>query len=421
MAAETAPETSVYGEVAPGFERVREEFGRNFAERGELGAACAVYHKGEKVVDLWGGYRDIGRSQPWERDTLVLVYSATKGLAGMAMALAHSRGLLDHDERVAAYWPEFARNGKEGVTVRQLLSHQAGLSALDRPLDLATIADRDALAAAIARQRPAWEPGTRHGYHGISLGWYEGELIRRVDPLRRTIGQFFRDEIAQPLGLEFYIGVPSGVPDARIAEIEAFHPLQMLLHLNTMPPGMVLALMNPRSLTSRSLNHMKLRSPGDLNRPEYRAVEIPAGGGVGLVRSVAKAYGAFATGGRDLGLAGEGLDALTTPATPPSGGVRDKVLHVDTSFSLGYMKPFPSFRFGSSDEAFGTPGLGVSLGYADPDAGVGFAYAPNRLGFYMWDDPREKALRDALDLCLNGRYSTVPDPRGGGVDGGVAR
>lgn len=405
MAAETADKASVYGEVAPGFERVREEFERNFAERGELGAACAVYHEGEKVVDLWGGYRDVGRSEPWEEDTLVLVYSTTKGLAGMAMAVANSRGLLDHDERVAAYWPEFAQNGKENVTVRQLLSHQAGLSALDRPLDLGTIADRDALADVIAKQRPAWEPGTRHGYHGISLGWYEGELIRRVDPLHRSIGAFFRDEVAYPLGLEFYIGVPSEVPDARMAEIEAFHPLRMLLHLNTMPPGMVLALMNPRSLTSRSLNHMKLRSPGDLNKPDYRAVEIPAGGGVGLVRSVAKAYGVFATGGRELGLAGESLGALTTPATPPSEGIRDKVLHVDTSFSLGYMKPFPSFRFGSSDKAFGTPGLGVSFGYADPETRTGFAYAPNKLGFYMWDDPREKALRDALDLCLNERYS----------------
>ena len=403
MAAETAGKAPVAGEVAPGFERVREEFERNFAERGELGAACAVYHEGEKVVDLWGGYRGVGRSEMWERDTLVLVYSTTKGLAGMAMAVAHSRGLFDHDERVAAYWPEFAQNGKQDVTIRQLLSHQAGLSALDRLLDLDTIADRDALAGALARQGPAWEPGTRHGYHGISLGWYEGELIRRVDPLGRGIGAFFRDEVVQPLGLEFYIGVPPEVPAARIAEIEAFHPLRMLLHLNTMPPGMVLALINPRSLTSRSLNLMKLRSPGDLNRPEYRAVEIPAAGGVGLVRSVAKAYGVFATGGRELGLAGESLGALTTPAAPPSGGTRDKVLHVDTSFSLGYMKPFPSFHFGSSDRAFGTPGLGVSFGYADPDTKVGFAYAPNRLGFHVWNDPREKALRDALALCLDER------------------
>jgi len=352
------------------------------------------------VVDLWGGYRDVERREPWQEDTLVLVYSATKGVSGMAMAVAHSRGLFHHEERVAAYWPEFAQNGKEDVTVRQLLSHQAGLSAMDGPLDLETIADRDALADVISRQRPAWKPGTRHGYHGISLGWYEGELIRRVDPKHRSIGEFFRDEVAAPLGLEFYIGVPPEVPEARISQIKAFHPLQMLLHLNTMPPGMVLALMNPRSLTTRSLNHVKLRSPGDLNGPDWRAVEVPAGGGVGQVRSIAKAYGVFATGGEDLGITPQAMEALTRPAEPPSQGTRDMVLHTDTLFSSGYMKPFPSFRFGTSDKAFGTPGLGVSLGYADPDVGVGFAYAPNRLGFYMWNDPREKALREALDRCL---------------------
>src|SRR5215217_8621270 len=305
--------SAVNGEVAPGFESVGEEFERNFAERGELGAACAIYHEGEKVVDLWGGYSDVGRREHWQEDTLVLVYSATKGLAGMAMAVAHSRGLLDHDERVAAYWPEFAQNGKQDVTVRQLLSHQAGLSAMDRPLDLATIADRDALAGVISRQKPAWEPGMRHGYHGISLGWYEGELIRRIDPKLRSIGRFFQEEIAEPLGAEFYIGVPAEVSGSRIADIKAFHPLQMLLHLNTMPPGMVVALMNPRSLTSRSLNQMKLRSPADLNKPEIRALEIPAGGDVGLVRGIAKAYDAFASGGKELGVSHEAMEALTTP------------------------------------------------------------------------------------------------------------
>jgi CubicO group peptidase (beta-lactamase class C family) len=396
-------EEPVYGSVAPGFEEVEAVFERNFRERDELGAACAVYHEGEKVVDLWGGYRDLERRAPWEEDTLVLVYSTTKGLAGMTMAVAHSRGLLDYDEKVASYWPEFAQAGKENITVRQLLSHQAGLSGLDRPLNSKTIADHDALAAVIAGQRPAWEPGTRHGYHGISLGWYEGELIRRVDPKHRTLGRFFQEEIAGPLGLEFYIGVPAGVHDSRVAEIKAFRPAQMLFHMNTMPPGMVLALMNPRSLTSRSLNQIRekgVHGPADLNTPEFRALEMPALGGVGQVRSIAKAYGVLATGGKELGITEDTLDALTKPAAPPSGGIRDMVLHVDTSFSLGFLKPFPDFSFGTSKRAFGTPGFGISFGFADPDARVGFAYAPNRMGFYNWDDPREKALRDALIRCL---------------------
>ena len=396
-------EAPIHGSVAPGFEEVETEFRKNFRERNELGAACAIYHEGEKVVDLWGGYRDLERRSPWQEDTLVLVYSTTKGLAGMTVALAHSRGLLDFDEKVATYWPEFAQAGKESITVRQLLSHQAGLSGLDRPLDLKTIADPDSLAATIARQKPAWESGTRHGYHGISLGWYEGELIRRVDPQHRSLGRFFQEEIAVPLGLEFYIGLPSKVPASRIAEIKAFRPVQMLLHMNTMPAGMVLALMNPRSLTSRSLNQIKdkgIKGPADLNRPEVWGLEMPALGGVGQVRSIAKAYGEFATGGRELGITEATLDALIRPAAPPSQGIRDMVLHVDTTFSLGFIKPFPDFSFGTSEKAFGTPGFGISFGFADPDAQVGFAYAPNRMGFHNWDDPREKALRDALIRCL---------------------
>jgi CubicO group peptidase (beta-lactamase class C family) len=363
-------EAPIHGTVAPGFEEVEGVFRKNFREQNELGAACAVYYEGEKVVDLWGGYRDLERRLPWKEDTLVLVYSTTKGLAGMTMAVAHSRGLLDYDEKVATYWPEFAQGGKENITVRHLLSHQAGLSGLDWPLDLKTIADPDALAATIARQEPAWEPGTRHGYHGISLGWYEGELIRRVDPEHRSLGRFFQEEIAVPLGLEFYIGVPPKVSDSRVAQIKAFRPAQMLFHMNTMPAGMVLALMNPRSLTSRSLNQIKdkgVHGPADLNTPEIRALEMPALGGVGQVRSIAKAYGELATGGRELGFTDETLEALTKPAAPPSLGIRDMVLHVDTSFSLGFIKPFPNFSFGTSERSFGKPGFGISFGFADPD------------------------------------------------------
>jgi CubicO group peptidase (beta-lactamase class C family) len=267
-------EASIHGTVAPGFEEVEDEFRRNFLEQDDLGAACAIYHRGEKVVDLWGGYRDLGRRAPWQEDTLVLVYSTTKGLAGMTVAVANSRGLIDYDEKVATYWPEFAQGGKESITVRQLLSHQAGLSRLDKPLDRPTIANPDALAATIAKQKAAWEPGTRHGYHDISLGWYEGELIRRVDPQHRSLGRFFREEIAEPLGLEFYIGLPSTVPNSRIAAIKAFRPVRMLLHMNTMPVGMVLALMNPRSLTSRSSRPSTLAQARKLLAPLALAARL---------------------------------------------------------------------------------------------------------------------------------------------------
>src|SRR5947209_10076003 len=173
MATRHASQTTMaHGSVAPGFEAVREEFARNFAQRGELGGACAVYLRGEPVVDLWGGVRNKQTGEPWEEDTLVTVFSSTKGMASMGVAVAHSRGLFDYDERVATYWPEFAQNGKADVTVRQLLSHQAGLSAIDGRLDPTVLADPDAVAELLARQAPAWPPGPRHGYHALSIGWY---------------------------------------------------------------------------------------------------------------------------------------------------------------------------------------------------------------------------------------------------------
>jgi len=388
------------GEVSLGFEEVASEFEKNFAQREEVGAACAVYHEGRKVVDLWGGYRDREALAPWERDTLVLVFSATKGISALTVALAHSRGLIAYDEKVATYWPEFAQNGKENVTVRQLLGHQAGLCAIDEPLNPQVLADLDAVASILVRQRPAWEPSTRHGYHYLSLGLYEGELIRRTDPQHRSLGRFFQDEIATPLGLEFYIGLPSEVTHSKVATIEGFTALQMLLHMNTMPAGMVLGYMNPRSLTRRTFGNPKLRSPSDFNRPEYRRVELPAGNGIGQVRSMAKAYGVFAAGNHELGIDEDTLKALTAPPTPPSLGSRDEVLKTDMSYSLGFNRPSKAFRFGSSGKTFGTIGAGGSFGFADPQAQVGFAYAPNKMGFHLWDDPREKALRDAVYRCL---------------------
>ena len=228
----------VEGHVSRGFEAVREAFAENFARRGELGGACCAYVRGEKVVDLWGGIRNKQTGEPWERDTMVLVYSATKGLAAMTLAIAHSRGWLDYEERVATYWPEFAQQGKEKITVRQLLAHQAGLFAFDEPVDRSVVADLDRLAVVLARQKPAWEPGTRQAYHAITLGFYEGELLRRVDPRHRSLGQFFQDEIATPLGEDVYIRLPEAIPNARLATLAppsridmlvGFRPLRLML------------------------------------------------------------------------------------------------------------------------------------------------------------------------------------------------
>ena len=217
MTATATARLPVDGTVRPGFEPVRDAFAENFTRRGELGASCAIYQHGEPVVDLWGGLRDRASGEPWQADTMVLVYSSTKGLAAMTLALAHSRGWLDYDERVCTYWPEFAQAGKERITVRQLLAHQAGLFGFDEPVDRAVVADLDRLAAVMARQRPSWPAGERQAYHAISLGFYEGELLRRVDPAHRSLGRFFAEEIAEPLGLDVHIRLPESVPDSRLA------------------------------------------------------------------------------------------------------------------------------------------------------------------------------------------------------------
>src|SRR5687768_1589428 len=257
-----APETDrpsgcpeVHGHVSRGFEAVREAFVENFARRHELGGACCAYYRGDKVVDLWGGVRNKQTGDPWEQDTMVIVYSATKGLAAMTLAIAHSRGWLDYDERVCAYWPEFAQQGKERITVRQLLAHQAGLYALDEVVDRSVVADLDRLAAVLARQKPAWEPGTRQAYHAITLGFYESELLRRIDPQHRSLGQFFQEEIASPLNLDFYIRLPQLISDSRLAKLQSASLFKMLLGF---PIRLTLALWNPKSNIYRSL----IKNPG---------------------------------------------------------------------------------------------------------------------------------------------------------------
>ena len=392
---------NIHGSVAPGFEPVREAFIANFEHRREVGAACAVVVGGELVVDLWGGWRDPATRSEWQRDTLVPMFSTTKGVSSLALAHAHSRGLFDYDEPVARYWPEFAQAGKQQVTVRQLLSHQAGLSGIDEPLDLAAIADPERVADALARQRPLWEPGQHHGYHALTLGWYEAELLRRVDPDRRTMGTYFAEELAGPCGLEFYIGLPEEVPAERVAVLQArAYRLRMLLHLHKTPWPLVRALFNPRSISARAFaNPDVLGEPANYNRRELWRIEQPASNGIGTPRSVAQIYGEFARGGSTLELRPETLEALTEVAAAPAQGRLDQVLRIETKFSLGFCKPAPGFEFGSSDAAFGTPGAGGSIGYADPVTELGFGYAMNRLDFHLFRDPRQVALFEAAQAC----------------------
>jgi len=376
--------------VAPGFEGVRAEFERNFAERGEIGAAVAVYWRGEKVVDLWGGRRAPRGDAPWNQDTMVAVQSTTKGLAAMTLAVANARGWLDYDAPVARYWPEFAQNGKAGITARQLLGHEAGLVLLDEKLTLEKLRDLNGMARLLARQQPMWPPGTRHGYHTITLGLYMQELIRHVDPARRTLGHFFHDEIAVPLDLEFYVGLPQEIPDDRLARIKTLSPWRGLLALRYAPPAVTMKMIRPGSLLRKSF----LGLDADPNDRRYLEIEVPAGNGVGTARAIARAYSAFAEGGAELGITPETFARVAAP--PDVAHPMDEVLGVPSYFSLGFLRPGPEVSFGSSPRAFGAPGAGGSFAFADPDARLGYAYVMNKLDFYLENDPREKALRDAV-------------------------
>jgi CubicO group peptidase (beta-lactamase class C family) len=395
----------VEGHVSTGFEAVRRAFVDNFERRRELGGACCAYFRGEKVVDLWGGIRNTQTGEPWQQDTMVIVYSTTKGLAAMTLAIAHSRGWLDYEERVSAYWPEFAQQGKDRITVRQLLAHQAGLFAFDEPLDRGTVADLDRLAVVLARQKPAWEPGTRQAYHAISLGFYEAELLRRIDPQHRTLGQFFQDEIAAPLGLDVYIRLPEAIPNSRLATIARPRMIDML---RGFPVRFALEAFNRRSHISRALIGSDF--PHDERRIYARDFEVPSGGAVGTARAIAHAYSAFATGGGELGLRKNTLDLLAAPAVAPARGFYDECMKTDgVQFSLGFMKSSSTWPFGSAG-SFGAPGSGGSLGFADPAATIGYAYVTSEMGTKLTGDPRDVALRDALYAAVAASPS-VPGTR----------
>ena len=393
--------TQTAGGVAPGFEEVRAEFERNFSERGEIGAAVAAYWRGEKVVDLWGGRRNPDGEEPWNEDTMVVVNSTTKGMSAMTLAVANARGWIDYDARVGRYWPQFVQNGKGTITVRQLLGHEAGLILLDEKLTIDKLRDLDYIARILARQKPAWIPGTRHGYHTMTLGLYMQELIRRVDPEHRSLGRFFHEEIAKPLGIEFYIGLPSDVPDERVAKMKPLSRLRAIRALPHTPPVLIRKMMLPGSMLRRSM----ILADFDMNSRRYLEVEVPAGNGVGTARAIARTYSAFAEGGAEIGITPRTFARIVEP--PLVNRAEDELLGLPSYFSLGFLRPGPDVAFGSSERAFGAPGAGGSFAFADPDAHLGYAYVMNKMNFYLTDDPREKSLRDAIYRAI-ARLTSVP-------------
>ncbi|MFF3740280.1 serine hydrolase domain-containing protein [Streptomyces sp. NPDC002566] len=379
----------VSGAVAEGFEPVREAFARNFTARGDRGAAVAVYRDGRKVVDLWGGVRDVDGEAPWERGTAQIVRSATKGVAAAVLLLLHQRGELDLEAPVGAYWPEYKAAGKERTLVRDLLSHRAGVPVLDRPLTPAEAADPDLGAAAVAAQAPAWEPGADHGYHAQTYSWLTGELVRRVTG--RTIGAWIAEEIAGPLGADLWLGLPAGESArvGRVGPVEAPVPAGAL---RTRPKRAVSdAYADPASLTRRAF--AAITPLPDENDPAYRAAALPASNGIATAEGLARFYASLigeVEGGTRLFLPETARAARGERAAGP-----DRVLVVNTRFGLGYMLHGTASPL-LSPTSFGHPGRGGALGFADPDSGLAFGYVTNGFRKSVTADPRAQALVRAV-------------------------
>ncbi|WP_030324552.1 EstA family serine hydrolase [Streptomyces sp. NRRL B-3229] len=381
----------VHGHCDARFAAVRTAFEVNFRDRAELGAAVSVSVGGETVVDLWGGWADAARTRPWERDTLVNVWSTTKGPTALCAHVLADRGLLDLDAPVAVYWPEFAAAGKEKVLVRHLLSHRAGLSGLREPHSLAELCDWELTTRRLAATEPWWEPGTVSGYHAFTYGFLVGEVVRRVSGL--LPGAFLEQEVTGPLGIDFTIGLPEKEA-GRAAEL--VHPpvvstSEQAAVFAQLAPAAIAALTNP------------VAGAAEANTPEWRAAEIPAANGHGTARAVAALYGIFAGRGSWGGhrvLSPEAAERVRES----QGRCRDLVLGAglgnDTELGLGLWLSGAEGSYGPNPRAFGHDGFGGSCGLADPESGVSLGYVMNRMGPHIANDPRKTALVDALYSAL---------------------
>ena len=412
--------TDIGGYVEAGFEGVREAFARNFTDHGEVGAAVAAYVGGRKVVDLWGGDADHDGT-PYGEDTLQLVFSTTKGVTAICANLLAQRGELDIDAPVSHYWPEFAAAGKADVPVRWLLCHKVGLPYIDRDLSLDEVLAWDPAVKALADQTPIWSPGTAHGYHAVTYGWLVGEVIRRITG--RSVGAFVADELAGPLGLDLWVGLPDE-QQARVAPLTNHGPGEnpaaaaRASLVAEAPAGttagvaggndlvsMIEQFLGPDSLLVKALGGVSglLIQEGMFNRPEVRAAELPAANGVSNARSLAKLYAAAVGPVDDLPGVGPLLtESQIAAATTAQTSEADKVLFFETTFGLGFMLSSPFSPYGAA-ESFGHSGAGGSMAFADPVNGIGFGYVMNRMLQNLAGDPRTtglvKALYDAVGVA----------------------
>jgi CubicO group peptidase (beta-lactamase class C family) len=401
------------GFCAPDFFEVRDQFERNFAERDELGASVHITLGGETVVDLAGGVADLAGSRKWTPETLVHVWSCTKGATALCAHVLAYRGELSLNAPVADYWPEFGKNGKDRVLVRHLLNHQAGLPALRTPLTNGAFYDWELMTEALAAEEPFWEPGTRNGYHGLTFGFLVGEVVQRVSG--RPLDEFFRSEIAEPLGLEFWLSLPERL-DHRVS---ATVPPDLTAPVTLMPSMYVSAYANPSSIPGHLLlNNGGYMMPGESDTRRARASTIGAVGGITNARGLAEMYRPLALGGSFGGVRLVDRAQIAIMGQVSSATGLDATVLVPTRWALGFIKSMdnrhlpPADREGVllSEEAFGHSGIGGSIGFADPRAQLSFGYTMNRQGLGLGVNERGQSLIDATYRALGYRQAA-----GGGI------
>ncbi len=378
------------GFVAPGWEPVKLAYEKNFERGEEVGASAAVYHRGRKVVDICGGSFDTVGDRPYDDSTLQLMFSTTKGVVAIAVAMCVQRGLLDYDEKVATYWPEFAAHGKGEATVAQLMSHQCGLIAPDVPVTLADVLDWKTMTAMVADTKPDWPIGTAHGYHAVTFGWLAGELIRRTDG--RSPGQFVADEIAGPLGVEMWIGLPDE-QESRVS------PISGSVRGTDDPPQSVRAILvmflgaGTRAGRALLLNGAFDTAEQVFNRREVHAAEIPAANGIANANALAKIYAATISQVDGVRLIDESVcDRARATITP--AGQPDLCLIVPTTFGMGFMT-HGMFTPYSGPGSFGHSGAGGSVAFAQPERELAVAYLMNQAGANLAADARAQRIIDA--------------------------
>lgn len=383
-----SPSAPIHGECEARFERVRKAFQGNFDERGELGAAIVVYLDGQKVVDLWGGWAKADRSAQWGEDSLVNVYSVGKGVAVLGVLHCVERGLLDLDRPLAELWPAFAQAGKAQITLRQVLSHRAGLPAIARPLPPGAALDWSQMTAALEQQAPWWTPGEKHGYHVNTYGYLVGQAVRLAAGC--SLGQLLAERVTGPLAADIYLGLPAA-QHARVADFDLPEDLAVA------PPANLSALevmrwnayANPRELSGR----------GVVNTAAWRNAELASTNMHASARGIARLYAALADGGVLDGVRVADAQLLAEATREHSVG-NDYVLDRPSRFALGFQLTQPERPLGPNPNAFGHHGAGGALGFCDPDLRLGFGYVMNTFG-PRWQNPRNRALIESVYACLS--------------------